>query len=63
MKSAGVSIQLISLASRELGEEIQGSKGALVSIQLISLASREIPMREKIATDGIGFHSINFSSE
>ena len=39
----GVSIQLISLASRELNRRLYDGTGAIsVSIQLISLASREL---------------------
>ena len=41
MLNVSVSIQLVSLASREKGGEIARSNGRDVSIQLVSLASRE----------------------
>ncbi len=60
-----VSIQLISLASRELSTPVQKSfSHILVSIQLISLASREFADYQQECDDLTeGFHSINFSSE
>ena len=61
--SGNVSIQLISLASREKGYEGWELVGAEVSIQLISLASREFQCTFSFKLPASSFHSINFSSE
>ncbi len=63
-----VSIQLISLASREKIERVwvtDKKAYCQVSIQLISLASREDmdTTDTEIETQIPSFHSINFSSE
>jgi hypothetical protein len=61
----GVSIQLISLTSREDKEIYMTPTISIVSIQLISLTSRE--HRHKGSTDhsiwSLRFHSINFPNE
>ncbi len=59
-----VSIQLISLASREKIETTATPLGGVyVSIQLISLASREFKIKKPTVLRLESFHSINFSSE
>ena len=61
-----VSIQLVSLASREVITTFDRCVGdyILVSIQLVSLASRETEsIMPPMPADLLGFHSISFSSE
>ena len=64
-QSLYVSIQLISLASREIRQsEYKDKVSEKVSIQLISLASREFSLQSLGQAKAKGrFHSINFSSE
>ncbi len=61
--SLKVSIQLISLASREITLTDIHSLQSEVSIQLISLASREEKRLKQKTSVRECFHSINFSSE
>ncbi len=59
-----VSIQLISLASRDFSQYGAQRFFDIVSIQLISLASRDLSRcQSNLAEVEKGFHSINFSSE
>ena len=60
-----VSIQLISLTSREgyYKKVIHKENDNFVSIQLISLTSREITNWKAQKTNPLRFHSINFPNE
>ena len=67
MREARVSIQLVSLASREgdLANATPVYQDGDVSIQLVSLASREMTSGEDFLTifGATSFHSIGFPSE
>jgi len=58
-----VSIQLISLASRDIKRDGVQVPHKTVSIQLISLASRDFQQSKFLNQNYASFHSINIPSE